>query len=103
MSWVVSSKLQVEKVWAQNIIIGFLAELLYSKKIIFYYSTSHVLTMLFEGPERPREAPPKNMQPLLGHCPNGGGGLNACQDGLGHLFREKLSMFKGAFACFGGV
>ena len=30
----------------------------------------------------------------------GGGGLNACQDGLGHLFWEELSMFKGAFACF---
>ena len=41
---------------------------------------------------------------FFGHCPFGvglgGGGLNACQDGLGHLFREELSMFKGAFACF---
>ena len=33
----------------------------------------------------------------------GRGGLNACQDGLGHLFREELSKFKGAFACFWGV
>ena len=31
------------------------------------------------------------------------GGLNACPDGLGHLFREELSMFKGAFAYFWGV
>ena len=31
-----------------------------------------------------------------------GGGLNACQDGLGHLFREELSKFKGAFA-YGGA
>ena len=29
-----------------------------------------------------------------------GGVLEACQDGLGHLFREELSEFKGAFACF---
>ena len=33
----------------------------------------------------------------------GRGGLNAFQDGLGHLFREELSKFKGAFACFWGV
>ena len=25
-----------------------------------------------------------------------------CEDGSGHLFREELSKFKGAFACFGG-
>ena len=31
-----------------------------------------------------------------------GGGLNPCQDGLGHLFREELAKFKGAFACFWG-
>ena len=32
---------------------------------------------------------------LFGHCPfGGGGGLNACQDDLGHLFREELSKFK---------
>ena len=48
-----------------------------------------------------REAPLKKLQGLFGHCPNGGG-LNACQDGLGNLFIEELSMFKGAFACFGG-
>ena len=32
----------------------------------------------------------------------GGGGLNACPDGLGHFFREELSKFKRAFAWFGG-
>ena len=32
-----------------------------------------------------------------------GGDLNTCPDGLGHLFREELSMFKGAFSYFGGV
>ena len=50
-----------------------------------------------------REAPRKKLQGLFGHCPNGAGGLIACPDGLGHLFREDLSMFKGAFACFGWV
>ena len=30
------------------------------------------------------------------------GGLNACQDGLGHLFREELPMFKWAFAWLWG-
>ena len=32
----------------------------------------------------------------------GGGGLDPCPNGLGHLFREELSMFKGAYAWFGG-
>ena len=32
-----------------------------------------------------------------------GGGLIACQDGLRHLFREELSMLKGAFFYFWGV
>ena len=50
-----------------------------------------------------REAPLKKLQGLFGHCPNGVGGLNACLDGLGHLFREELSMFKGAFSYFWGV
>ena len=50
-----------------------------------------------------REAPLRKLQPPNGHFQNGEGGQNACQDGLGHLFREELSMFKGAFACFGGV
>ena len=49
-----------------------------------------------------REAPLKKLQGLFGHCPNGAGGLNACPDGLGHLFREELSMFKGAFSYFWG-
>ena len=49
-----------------------------------------------------REAPPKKLHPLLGHCLNGAGGLNACQDGLGHLFREELSKVKWAFPCFWG-
>ena len=31
-----------------------------------------------------------------------GGGLDPCLNGLGHLFLEELSMFKGAFAWFGG-
>ena len=31
-----------------------------------------------------------------------GGGLNACSDGLGHLFREELSKFKWAYPCFWG-
>ena len=35
-----------------------------------------------------REAPPKLFPGSNGHYPNGEGGLNACQDGLGHLFRE---------------
>ena len=34
-----------------------------------------------------REAPLKLSPGSNGHCPNGGG-LNVCQDGLGHLFRE---------------
>ena len=49
------------------------------------------------------EAPLKKSQGLFGHCPNGGGGLGPCPNGLGHLYREELSMFKGAFACVGGV
>ena len=35
-----------------------------------------------------REAPPKLSPGSNGHCQNGEGGLNACQDGLGHLFRD---------------
>ena len=34
--------------------------------------------------------------------PKWGGGLDPCPNGLGHLFWEELSMFKGAFAWFGG-
>ena len=48
--------------------------------------------------KRLREAPTQNMPLLFGHCPFGGGGLDPCQDGLGHLFREELSKFKWAFA-----
>ena len=33
-----------------------------------------------------REAPLKKTQGLFGHCPNGGGGLDPCTNGLGHLF-----------------
>ena len=33
-----------------------------------------------------REAPDKKMPGLFGHCPNGGGGLDPCPNGLGHLF-----------------
>ena len=39
--------------------------------------------------------------PTFGHCPFGGG-LNACPDGLGHLFREELSKFYWAYPCFWG-
>ena len=45
-----------------------------------------------------REAPTKKVPLLFGHCPFGGGGLDPCQDGLRHLFREELSKFKWAFA-----
>ena len=33
-----------------------------------------------------REAPDKKMPGLSGHCPNEGGGLDPCPNGLGHLF-----------------
>ena len=46
---------------------------------------------------RLREAPLKKLQGLFGHCPNGGGGLNACPNGLGHLFREEVPQLKWAF------
>ena len=45
------------------------------------------------------EAPPKNLHPLFGHCPNAGGvggeGLSACPDCMGHPYiwvkmREKV-------------
>ena len=47
-----------------------------------------------------REAPTNQNPRLFGGCPFGGrgGGLNPYQDGLGHLFRGKLSKFKCAFA-----
>ena len=45
-----------------------------------------------------REAPTEMLALLFGHCPFGGRGLDPCQDGLGHLFREELSKFKWAFA-----
>ena len=54
------------------------------------------LTGLFMAPLR--EAPTEMLPLLFGHCPFGGGGLDPCQDGLGHLFREELSKFKWAFA-----
>ena len=38
-----------------------------------------------------REDPFTLTPPPFGHCPFGGGGLNACPDGFGHLFREELS------------
>ena len=49
-----------------------------------------------------REDPFTLTPPPFGHCPFGGGGLNACPDGLGHLFREELSKFKWAYPCFLG-
>ena len=50
-----------------------------------------------------REAPPNQNTRSFGHCPFGGGGLNPCHYGLGHLFRGELSKFKWAFALFWGV
>ena len=50
-----------------------------------------------------REAPLKKLQGLFAHCPNGGG-LNACQDGLGHLFfREELPSSNGHLLVSGVV
>ena len=49
-----------------------------------------------------REAPTEIARLLFGHCPFGGGGLKACQDGLGHLFREELSKFKWAICLIEG-
>ena len=50
-----------------------------------------------------REDPNGLTPPPFGHCPfGGGGGLNTCPDGLGHLFREELSKFKWAYPCFWG-
>ena len=50
-----------------------------------------------------REGPFRLMPSTFGHCPfGGGGGHNACPDGLGHLFREELSKFKCAYPCFWG-
>ena len=51
-----------------------------------------------------REDPFELTPPTFGHCPFGGrgGGLNACLDGLGPLFREELSKFNWAFPCFLG-
>ena len=37
------------------------------------------------------------MYSAIGHCPFGVGDLNACLDGLGHLFREELFKFKFEF------
>ena len=48
-----------------------------------------------------REAPSKKLHPIFGHCSNGRG-LNTCQDGLGHLFREELSKFKWAICLIEG-
>ena len=43
------------------------------------------------------------MPGLFGHCPNGGGGVSTlAQMVWGTYFLEELSMFKGAFAWFGG-
>ena len=40
-----------------------------------------------------REAPFNKVPPLFGHCPFGGGGLNPCPEGLGHLFRDEHEQF----------
>ena len=50
-----------------------------------------------------REDPFWLTPPTFGHCPFGVGGLNACPDGLGQLFKEELSKFKWAYPCFWGV
>ena len=48
-----------------------------------------------------REAPFNLSPPPCGHCPFGGGGLNPCPDGLGHLFRENGKK-ECPFECGGG-
>ena len=50
--------------------------------------------------EDPKGSTTEKHAASIGALPEWGGGLNACQDGLGHLFREELSKFKGALACF---
>ena len=60
-----------------------------------------VYSKLLKNYESVREASLKLTQGVFGYYPNWGvGGLNACQDGLWHLFGEELSKFKWAFACF---
>ena len=59
------------------------------------HARTQILGALWEGPYQ-------LLSPTFGHCPLGRGCLNACPDGLGHLFREELSKFKWAFAWLWG-
>ena len=43
-------------------------------------------------------SPHENVGTSIWALPVWGGGLDPCQDGFGHLFREELSKFKWAFA-----
>ena len=66
-----------------------------SSQIIMLLSLTALKSLVFEWF---REAPTKKYLSSFGHCPFGGGGLNPCQDGLGHLFIGELSKYKQAFA-----
>ena len=46
--------------------------------------------------------PPVIQYWFKGALPVRGGGLNACQDGLGHLFREEVPQFKWAICLIVG-
>ena len=46
----------------------------------------HAALFKFNTALQLREAPLRKLQGLFGHCQNGEGGLNACQDGLGHPY-----------------
>ena len=59
------------------------------------HARTQILGALWEGPYQ-------LLSPTFGHCPLGRGCLNACPDGLGHLFREELSKFKWVSPCFFG-
>ena len=48
--------------------------------------------------QQSKGSPHKNVEASIWALPVWGGGLDPCQDGLGHLFREELSKFKWAFA-----
>ena len=70
----------------------------------YYYSICSIgkIFLWVLNPGIIREDPFAFMYSAFGHCPFGGGGLNAWPDGLGHLFREELYKFKWAFPCFLG-
>ena len=53
---------------------------------------------IFVLPLQCEGSPHENVATSIWALPVWGGGLDPCQDGLGHLFREELSKFKWAFA-----